>query len=324
MANSADLWKAVSLYEKYVITSHARSDLDAVGSEIALALFLEKLGKESRIINESPLPAAFEFLGRGELVLTFPEGTDFDHEAVICLDAPDMARTGAVAALAENTPLLIVDHHPYENSLADVAWIDPTASSTGELLFAFMREREELIDREMAGCLYAAIMADTGRFTFANTTRRTLETAAALVSLGAVPSEIARAYYENLTDSQMYLFGAAASAMKRAAAGRIAYTTLSREDFDVAGAGAADAQELAELPRLLGGVDIGALLRDVDGNTKVSLRSRGSVDAKEIAEHFGGGGHRQAAGFFLELPLAEAEIVVVRFLEDYLEMKRHC
>ena len=106
--------------------------------------------------------------------------------------------------------------------------------------------------------------------------------------------------------------------MHRAAGGAVAYTTLSREDFDRAGAGPEAAQELAELPRRLEGVRIGALIREVGGGIKVSLRSKGDADVKAVAEHFGGGGHRAAAGFFLELPLAEAEILVIRFLEEYL------
>ncbi len=354
MANSAGLWNEITSYSRYIITSHIRPDPDAVGSEIALALFLGKLGKESRIVNEGPLPEAFTFLPRSELVLAYPEGTDFDYEAIICLDAPDLERTGlgpASSARAvhpggagpgeppeaeaddhdahaaaggsglRSVPVIIVDHHPYENRLADFAWIDPKVSSTGELLYTFMAERPDLIDSDIATCLYAAIMTDTGRFTYSNTSGKTLQAAAALVSLGASPSRIAQGYYENISDAQMYLLGRAATAMKRAAGGAVAYTTLSQEDFDRAGAGPEAAQELAELPRRLEGVRIGALIREAGGGIKVSLRSKGDTDIRAVAEHFGGGGHRAAAGFFLELPLAEAEILVIRFLEEYLTNK---
>lgn len=318
MANSTDFWSAISPYSSFLITSHIRPDVDAVGSEIALALFMEKLGCDSRIVNDSPLPDSFTFLPRNELVLTHPKGMDFPYDALLILDAPDTARAGAVAAAAENCPIFIIDHHPYENSIVDFAWIDPSASSTGELLYRFMEERRELIDADIARCLYAAIMTDTGRFMYANTSPRTLETAASLAALGASPHEMATEYYENVGDGFMRILAIAAAGMTRAAGGAVAYTTLSQKDFERAHVGQEAATQLAELPRSLDGVRIGALLREMPPGTKVSLRSKGDADVKAVAEHFGGGGHYKASGFFLELPLAEAEIVVVRFLEEYL------
>lgn len=318
MAKSTDLWSAISPYSSFIITAHTSPDVDAVGSEIALALFLEKLGCDSRIINESPLPDSFKFLPRHELVLMHPQGMDFAHDALLVLDSPDIARAGAVAKAGENVPVFIFDHHPYENSLVDCAWIDPSVSSTGELLYRFMKERVELIDADIAQCLYAAIMTDTGRFMYENTSSRTLKRAAALAALGASPHEIATAYYENVPDGFMRILAIAATGITRAADGDVAYTTLSQKDFERARVGQEASTELAELPRSLAGVRIGALLREVPPGTKVSLRSKGDADVKAVAEHFGGGGHHKASGFFLELPLAEAEIVVVRFLEEYL------
>jgi len=316
LINAADLWKAIEQFHSFLVTSHVRPDPDAVGSEIALALYLEKLGKSCRIVNESPLPSAYSFLPHRERVLEFPEGMEAPYDAVVCIDAPTLERTGQVGAALKDVPVLVIDHHPYADSVADFAWIDPAVSSTGELLFAFMCYRRELIDAEIAGCLYTAIMTDTGRFTYANTSRRTLQAAADLVGMGANPNLIAESYYENTSDAQMYLFGIAATRMRRAAGGKVAYTSLSAEDFARAGAGPEVAHELAELPRSLAGALVGVLLRDIGGKVKVSLRSKGQTDVKVIAEHFGGGGHREASGFLLELPLAEAEIEVIRFLEE--------
>lgn len=318
MGGSGDLWRAVSTYSSFLITCHVRPDPDAVGSEIALALFFEKLGKVGRIVNESPLPEMFTFLPQWERIRMYPEGMDFAYDAIVCLDAPDIKRAGVLAEAAEQHPLIIVDHHPYENRMADVVWIEPSASSTGEMLYDFMSHRRDLIDAAIASCLYVAIMTDTGRFSYANTSGKALEAAADLVRLGADPYALARDYYENVTDGQIRLLGVAAANMRRAAEGRVAVTTLSAKDFERAGAGPEAAAELAELPRTLKGVEIGALVREVAGGTKVSLRSKGEADVKEIAEHFGGGGHHKASGFFLELPLAEAEIVVTKFLEEHL------
>jgi phosphoesterase RecJ-like protein len=318
LPNAADLWGIVQRYSRYLIISHVRPDPDAVGSEIAMAIFLSKMGKESRIVNENTMPEAYRFLPQWERISAYPLGMEFDYEAVICLDAPDLARAGAVGANVKDVPTIIVDHHPYENKMADFAWIDPKGTATGQMLYAFMHYRRELIDGEAATCLYAAIMTDTGRFSYANTTQKTLEAAADLMALGADAHAIAEAYYENVPDGQMYLMGQAAVKMRRAAGGRLAYTTLSAEDFARAEAGPEAAQEMAELPRSLKGVLVGALLRDIGGKTKVSLRGRRGVDVKEIAEHFGGGGHREASGFLLELPLPEAEIVVIRYMEQYL------
>ncbi len=322
MAKSTDFWGIVSSYSRFLITSHVRPDVDAVGSEIALALFLEKMSKETRIVNEGPLPASFGFLPRHDRVNAYPEGMDFDYQALILLDAPEIGRAGALQEAADKAPVLIVDHHPYANRIADFAWIDPRASSTGELLYRFMGEHRELVDPDIASCLYAAIMADTGRFTYANTSADTLAAAAELASLGASPHDLATSYYENVSEGFLSILAVAASGIRRAAGGALAYTTLSWQDFERAHVGQEVATELAELPRSLAGVTIGALLREIAGGTRVSLRSKGDADVKEIAEHFGGGGHHKASGFFLELPLAEAEIVMVRYLEEYLANQR--
>jgi len=323
LSKAAELWNVIARHSRYLITSHVRPDPDAVGSELALAMYLEKMGKQTRIVNEGLMPEAYAFLPQAkERVLAYPAGMDFAYEAVFCLDAPDLERTGHVGKNVRDVPLIVVDHHPYENKMADFAWMDAKGSATGQMLYEFMRYRQEAIDREIATCLYAAIMTDTGRFAYANTTHKTLEAAAALVALGANPHEIAEAYYENVPDGQMYLAGQAAVRMKRAAGGKIAYTVLLAEDFERAGVGPEAAQELAELPRSLKGVLIGVLLRDIGGKTKASLRARTGTDVKTVAEHFGGGGHREAAGFLLELPPAEAEITVVRYLEQYLSGRR--
>ncbi|MHC4711737.1 MAG: DHH family phosphoesterase [Planctomycetota bacterium] len=322
MGNAAGLWQAIDPYSRFLLTCHVRPDVDAVGSEIALALFLEKLGKTAWIANDAGLVERYRFLPQWQRVGIWGPGDSNSHDAVMCLDAPDIGRVGAAAESAREKPLLIVDHHPYENKSADFAWVDPQASSTGEMLYEFMMMRRELVDAEIATCLYAAMMTDTGRFAFANTSARTLEVAADLARLGAVPADIAGAYYEDVNDSFMRILGTTASAIRRAAGGEVAYATLSAGDFEQAGAGQEAATELAELPRRLSGVRIGALIRELAGGAKVSLRSKGEVNVKEIAEHFGGGGHTKAAGFFLELPLAEAEIVVVKFLEDFLKARK--
>lgn len=321
VSNAADLWKLVERYRSYLITSHVRPDVDAIGSELALALFFERLGKNCRIVNESPLPRPFAFLPHSEKVLVYPEGMDYAYEVLVCLDAPEVSRTGRVGQKAREVPTVIVDHHPYTSCIADVAWVDHTISSTGEMLLQFMRYRSELIDADIATCLYAAVLTDTGRFTYGNTSRRTLEAAAELVGLGARAQYVAENCYENLEDGQVYLIGVAASRMRRAAGGKVAYTSLSAEDFQRAGVGPEGAQELAELPRSLEGVKVGVLLRDVGGKIKVSLRSKGGTDVKAIAERYGGGGHHEASGFLLELPLEEAEIEVIRALEEYIQQR---
>ncbi len=319
MAKAADFWNAIDLYDSFLITSHVRPDPDALGSELALAMFLGKLGKTCRIVNESPLPTSCTFLPHSDMVLTYPGGMDFDYQAVICLDAPDISRTGTVGAAIGDVALLVIDHHPYNSAAPDFSWVDPSVSSTGELIYTFVSYQRELIDSDIATCLYAAILTDTGRFTYANTSHKTLQAAADLVSLGADPSYVAESYYQTVTDGQMHIFGLAASRMRRAADGAVAYTSLSDEDFRSAGVGPEVAQELAELPRSLAGVRVGVLLRDVGGKVKVSLRSKSGTDVKGIAEHFGGGGHHEASGFLLELPLAQAEIEVIRFLEETLK-----
>jgi len=323
LANVSDLWSAIERYSSFLITSHVRPDPDAIGSEIALSLFLGKLCKAGRIVNDSELPTLCAFLPGSESVLMYPEGMDFAYEALVILDAPDATRTGAVGGKVREVPVIVVDHHPYENQMADVAVIDPSSSSTGEILHALMSYRRKLIDEDIATCLYTAILTDTGRFSYANTGRGTLEAAADLVSLGAKPHWVAENYYERISDGQMLLLGLAATRMRRAAEGEVAYTTLGAEDFEQAGLGPDVAQELAELPRTVQGAKIGVLLREIgEGKVKVSLRSKSGVDVKTVAEYFGGGGHKEASGFLLELPMREAEIQVIRYLEEYLR-KRH-
>lgn len=315
-----EIKKAIEKYQTFLISTHIHADGDAIASELALFRLLKNLGKTAYIINDTPTPAVYQGLPDAEHIQEFDGRLPQGIEVLFIIDAPSLERLGRVG---ENLPdeifIINIDHHPPLAPFAHIHWQEPSASSTGELLFRLFQENFA-IDEKMAENLYVAILTDTGRFTFPNTTPESLRAAAELVRLGASPEVIGRKLYQSLSLAQLKIRSRAEDSLEKSQDGKIAWTSLTQKDFEETGLGPEDTQGLADLPRSLAGVEAGVLFRELPQNkVKVSLRSKGKVDVNEIARKFGGGGHPQAAGCILEGSLPEIQKKILRALEEAIK-----
>ena len=329
---------------KTLLTAHIRLDGDALGSELALYYALKDLGKDPAIINDSPVPRVYKFLVRevpvrevktaeasppevdagGGAVLSSP-GEDKGFDLVISVDTPVKDRLGRVARLfSDATPVINIDHHPPQadgGNFGTVNWVDTGKCATGEMVYDLLRSAGWKITPRIAEALYVAIVTDTGRFTNPNTTSETLRAAAHLIDCGADPTEIGNHLYKANTYGQLQLAARATGTMKFFGGKRIATIWLTREMMKEAHTPSIDTQDFPDIPASVEGVSVGVLLRELGepNKVKVSLRSRDGVDVNRVAQKFGGGGHKGAAGCELQGTIEEVQGVVVKEIEKALE-----
>lgn len=284
-----------------VIGSHLDPDGDAIGSSLGLAHALESLGIKVTLALGSGerCPATYAFLpGAGRLAA--PVRPDQPY-TLVALDSPDLRRLGAAAALAEDAEaVVIIDHHPDAVATGDATIFDSTAAATGVLVWELLPYLRVEPDTRIATCLYTAVLTDTGRFSYANTTADTLRLAADMVAAGAHPHEIYTSVYENRSAGAQQLVGRTLARVTVVNGGRVAYSWIGSEDFAETGALPEEAENLIDFVRALGGVEVVFLAKVNGGTVRGNLRAKSDLDVSAIARELGGGGHRAAAGFTVE------------------------
>ncbi|MCP4659732.1 MAG: bifunctional oligoribonuclease/PAP phosphatase NrnA [bacterium] len=288
--------------DRFLVTSHVHPDGDAIGSEIGLSRILRQLGKGATIWNHDPTPQLYRSLVGSQRIHLGPEepaGFPELFDAAIVLECPSPDRTGLEDALAK-VPILNLDHHLVNEHYGEVNWVDSAAPAVGEMIYRLARAFNLEFDQATANALFLTLVTDTGGFRFSNTSPEAFEAAAALVREGASPETVAHWLYESRPESTLRLLGEVLGSLKLHTGGRIATVLLTEAMRERAAATAGDSEGLIDYPRSIAGVEAVALFRHLqDGGTKVSLRSRGSVDVEKIARRHGGGGHHNAAGFSL-------------------------
>ena len=296
----------------FVITTHVNPDPDALGSEKALYLLLEGMGKRARVINAGAVPSEYSFLdGRGVIEVYDPalhDGIIGSAGCFVLLDASSLERVGGPGEAMAASPAftICIDHHVGMDGCGDVDLIDPSASSVGEIIFGLCCACGFEMDQEIALCLYAAIVADTRSFQFNNTTPRTHRAAARLLELGVDSEEVYGALYERNTPGEAVLLGLALQDLSMEFGGRLAWLKVTAAMQEAAGARADNSDYFLNFLRAIEGVEVMVLFRDIGGGTtKVSLRGKRGRNVNEVARSFGGGGHLQASGITLREPLDE-------------------
>lgn len=314
--------EAIKTHEKFLITSHISIDGDAVASELALSMILEKAGKKSWIVNESRTPHVFEFLPGLEKVKRWPELPDEKWDAVFILDLGKWSRMGKLqeAISKESDYIIDIDHHRSTTECGTVSLIDHAKSSTGELLYEFFKYAGYEIDQDIALLLYVAILTDTGRFSFDNTSADTHRNVAELMEIGVDALLVSNMVYRRQKLAQVRLFERALASLSINNSGDIAWIVLRRKDFEETGTNALLTQEFVETPRSVDGVKIGIFFREMDqpGKVKVSMRANVNLDLNSFSLPFGGGGHAAAAGISLEASIEGAIKTIVPAIEAEL------
>jgi phosphoesterase RecJ-like protein len=296
--------------QKFILTSHARPDGDAVGSVLACGQILRSMGKQADVFLSDGVPYIYKPLPFAETVKVSPSVPE-EYEAAIILECDSVQRTRLEGL--EKHYLINIDHHSTARPFANLNWIDPSACATAEMIFRLAREAGVKISSEVATCLYTAVLTDTGSFCFNGTNERTFALAQELVRAGADAARIAQSVYFSNPTSKMRLLGSALGNLHRD--GELAWMYISREHMERAEATDEDSEGLVNYALAIEGIEVALFFREqADGRYRVSLRSKGRVNVASVAERFGGGGHECASGCAMEGPLSVAvERILMQF-----------
>ena len=302
----SEIGRALREHHTIAILGHVRPDGDALGSEIALGLSLQQLGKDVHIWNEEGMLEKYSFLPRAEL-LTKPPAEPQDVDLAVALDTAIQNRLGTAGQAVRSAKLWInIDHHVSNPGYGDLVYIDPSAPATGQILFELIKSEKLPLDPDIAENLFVAISTDTGSFQYPNTTARTFEIAGELVRVGLNVGEISRKTYENYPRRRLELLRELLRTMRFEADGRIANFALDLKTAAELGVIPEDNEGLIDHLRAIHGVIVAVFFEELaDGKVRVSMRSKSdAVNVSAICQKFGGGGHKLAAGARIRGPLA--------------------
>src|SRR5918995_5476909 len=309
---------AIRDHERFLVTTHENPDGDALGSLLATRLALEQLGKDvvTYLGGEAPLPAEYGFMPLGDLGRRVP--ADANTRVLLAVDCANESRLGPDPEVLVSAPLVVnVDHHHDNTRFGSVNLVVPEASSTGEVLRDVFRDLDVRLTPELAEALYIALVTDTGRFQYRNTTSKALRLAAELVDAGADVHRIFEGVYESVQFAKLKLLARALERAQIYDGGRLVVSYLLRTDFTDVGAAEPYSEGVIDYLRAVEGAQMAVLIREPPRTPgpmhRVSLRSSvDELDVSPIARLFGGGGHRQAAGFSSEQSVEEITEIVVR------------
>jgi phosphoesterase RecJ-like protein len=302
---------AVRDHDRFLVVSHENPDGDALGSLLATTLALRQLGKDAEMLltGEAPLPREYHFLRLDGLLREPP--ADVHERVLVAVDCAKADRIGPDPGLLDRAALVLdIDHHHDNTRFGGVNLIAARASSTGEVLRDVFAELGVAITPEIAEPLYVALVTDTGRFQYSNTTPKALRLAAELVEAGADVHAVFQQVYESVEFAKLKLLARALERARILEGGRIVVSYLVRTDFAEVGAAEPYSEGIIDYLRAVEGAELAVLIRepprDSGPTRRVSLRaSVDELDVSLIARAFGGGGHRQAAGFSAEQSVDE-------------------
>jgi phosphoesterase RecJ-like protein len=304
-----EVLKHIEQRSRFLLTSHARPDGDAVGSALACCQILLSMGKEAEVVLRDGVPRIYQPLPFADKVVQ-ADRVNGNYEAAIILECDSIQRTRLEGL--EDRFLINIDHHLSGRPFGHVNWIDPKAVATAEMVYRLAREAGIGISPEIATCLYTAVLTDTGSFMFGGINEHTFALARELVLAGADPARCARNVYFGHSTAKMRLLGAALSSLHRE--GPLAWIWVTQDQMQRCHAREEDCEGLVNYALSIQDVEVAAFFRELpDGRYRVSMRSKGALDVAAVAESFGGGGHRCASGCSLEGPLS---VAVARVLAE--------
>lgn len=299
----------LSVPRKVVIIPHFKPDADALGSALGLSGYLRKGQHSTTVVTPSDYPEFLSWMPGNEEVIVFTKEKIKDFEQLIsesdlvcCVDFSSLKRINELGELVEKSSArkLLIDHHLEPEHFADFEHWDDTAASTAELIYSLIQDLEDgdKVDADIANCLYAGLMTDTGGFRHSNTSKKVFETAAALVEHGAEPAKISKLIYDTNTLERMRLMGFVLNEKLQVLPEyRTAYIALRSEDLKKYSSQTGDTEGLVNFGLSVKNVKLAVLISERKDNIKLSFRSLGTFSVNDFArKHFEGGGHRNAAG----------------------------
>lgn len=303
-ASIASLLAAFQQHPHFIVTSHARPDGDAIGSALALAEVLDQLGCTCDVVLADAAPAIYSSLPNLDRIHFGTSAAEFGAASpAILLECDGIERTGLHGL--EDRMLINIDHHASGRNFATINWIDPGACAVAAMVYRIAMASKVKITRSMAVCLYTSILSDTGAFTYPNTTPESFAIAHHLTQRGASPSQIARDLYFTNPLSKVRLLGSSLAALQ--ISGNLAWSWVTLADLEHSRATPEDCEGIVGNLIAIEGIDAAFFLREQpDGQFRLSIRSKGSLNVARVAEAFHGGGHVNASGCTLPGPLESA------------------
>lgn len=303
--------------QKFGITTHIKPDGDGVGSSLGLCWLLRSLGKSAEVIVRGDIPLSYRSLPGAEEIRDV-EGIDKEYDAVFVIECSDLERPGIKGLDTQFT--VNIDHHATSEHFGSINWIDPTASAVGEMIYNLCKAIGGRVTREIAECVYMALVTDTGSFHFSNTTDRTLKVASELIKAGVRPAEISEAVYNNYPWSRIELMRQVLDTVKRDESGLIASLRQTLKMREISGAVDGDNNGFVNIPLAAREILAVVYMREIGPNQyRVSLRSKGDINVARVAEKWGGGGHRNAAGLRIDGDWDEKEQELVVAVREAIE-----
>lgn len=313
----ASVVQAIRDRQSFVLTSHARPDGDAIGSQIALGLALESLGKTVRFVDRDPAPPAYRHFPAVDRIETMA-AFDGQADAVIVMECGSLSRTDVTGF--EKLHVINIDHHAGNTTYGAENWFDESACAVAEMAAEVIDALGVVWTPEIATHLYLGITTDTGSFRHANITARTFELCRRIAETGVQPAALARQIFDSFSIGRVRLTGEMLHAMELHHQNRLAVLYFDDALLAVCGATVDDTDGLVNIP--LGAKDVLAVAlikQQADGTFRVSLRSKGDVNVREVAQRWGGGGHTNASGCTLtERGLESAKDSIIRAVGEAL------
>ncbi|MGH9141352.1 MAG: DHH family phosphoesterase [Vicinamibacterales bacterium] len=308
---------AVLTRRRFVLSSHARPDGDAIGSQLAMAYALWTMGKEATVVNADPAPPPLmAFPGVPDIRIAPSVAEEFD--AAIIMECGDLKRTGVSGF--ERFFVINIDHHPGNTAYGQINWFDASAAACAEMVYDLVRALGVPLTREIATHVYLAILTDTGSFHYSSISPRTFEICRECMVAGIDPVLVARNVYDSNNMGRLKLFGAVLGAMQIDQTGRIAIVYVDHEMARAAGGTYEDTEGLVNLPLTVKEIEAVVFFKQEKGDQyRVSLRSKGEVDINVIAKEYGGGGHKNASGCTIRGPIEELQKALVEKIESAID-----
>ncbi len=296
--------------KRILITAHQDPDGDSLGCQLAFYEYWTRQKKRNAdIINHGGVPDKYAFMDPRGLVKQVSDKKQWPvWDAVIVFECSSLDRTGDVeGVIPGGVPLINIDHHQKNVLYGSINVVDTSRAACGELLFDLLNFWRATITKSMAQQMAIALVTDTGRFRHPSTNTRTLEIAARLVGYGADLTDLTDRIYYQMREPQFRLMHRILADAQMRVDNTLCLLLLRQADLQRAGIPARDTEGLVDYSLSIKGVRVGALLKELGPRqTKISLRSPDSIDVAKLARRFGGGGHKNAAGFLVALPIDEA------------------
>ncbi|MCX8034128.1 MAG: bifunctional oligoribonuclease/PAP phosphatase NrnA [Thermodesulfovibrio sp.] len=318
-----DLINILKKEDNFLILTHSTPDGDALGSCLALKFFLEKLNKKVEIFAEKPIPLQYRFLPGIDYIKDLKEITLKNLNVLILVDCNKIKRVSYEREILKkiesfNGKTFVIDHHIIDDQddNRSIKWIDPQKAATGILIYNLIKSMKGKITEEIAVNLYTAIIVDTGNFQFDNTTEEVFSIATELVKAGAKPSYIYQQCFESWRENRFKLFIRMLNNLEILPPLALSY--ISKSDFQDTNTKESDTERFVEFLRILNDINLTVLFREIETDLiKVSLRSKGDIDVSLIAREFGGGGHKNAAGYRTKGSLKYSRNQLIKKLKKY-------